>query len=157
MKKNLSYLDSVHRDGRIWGFTLLVLIFAFPAAVSLIFGAGPKWGPMAKAMLAVLPMYSSIEKLQNAVLEASADLGAKPSTTFLRVTLPLTFPGIFSAIILTFILFDTFHTLLTTAYYALTAELTTEPAAGGCASVIGMSAVAVTAAAAAVVALKKKK
>ena len=52
---------------------------------------------------AVLPMYSSIEKLQTNMLEASADLGAKPSVTFLRVTLPLTFPGIFSAIILTFI------------------------------------------------------
>ena len=52
---------------------------------------------------AVLPMYSSIEKLQNSVLEASADLGARPSMTFFRVTLPLTFPGIFSAIILTFI------------------------------------------------------
>ncbi|MCR5089685.1 MAG: ABC transporter permease [Oscillospiraceae bacterium] len=52
---------------------------------------------------AVLPMYSSIEKLQNAVLEASADLGARPSVTFMKVTLPLTFPGIFSAIILTFI------------------------------------------------------
>ena len=52
---------------------------------------------------AVLPMYSSIEKLQTAMLEASADLGARPSVTFLRVTLPLTFPGIFSAIILTFI------------------------------------------------------
>lgn len=52
---------------------------------------------------AVLPMYSSIEKLQNSLLEASADLGAKPSQTFTKVTLPLTFPGIFSAIILTFI------------------------------------------------------
>ena len=35
---------------------------------------------------AVLPMYSSIEKLQTAMLEASADLGAKPSVTFFRVT-----------------------------------------------------------------------
>ena len=52
---------------------------------------------------AVLPMYSSIEKLQTAMLEASADLGARPSVTFRRVILPLTFPGIFSAIILTFI------------------------------------------------------
>ena len=52
---------------------------------------------------AVLPMYSSIEKLQKSLLEASADLGATPRTTFLKVTLPLTFPGIFSAIILTFI------------------------------------------------------
>ena len=52
---------------------------------------------------AVLPMYSSIENLQKPILEASADLGAKPSVTLLKVTLPLTFPGIFSAIILTFI------------------------------------------------------
>ena len=52
---------------------------------------------------AVLPMYSSIEKLQKSLLEASYDLGANPAKTFLKVTLPLTFPGIFSAIILTFI------------------------------------------------------
>ena len=52
---------------------------------------------------AVLPLYASIEKLQKSTLEASADLGAKPSVTFLRVSLPLTFPGILSAIILTFI------------------------------------------------------
>ena len=52
---------------------------------------------------AVLPLYSSIEKLQKSRLEASADLGATPSQTFFKVTLPLTFPGIFSAIILVFI------------------------------------------------------
>ena len=52
---------------------------------------------------AVLPMYSSIEKLQKNLLEASYDLGANKVRTFLKVTLPLTFPGIFSAIILTFI------------------------------------------------------
>ena len=52
---------------------------------------------------AVLPLYSSIEKLQKSLLEASADLGATPSQTFFKVTLPLTFPGIFSAIILVFI------------------------------------------------------
>ncbi len=52
---------------------------------------------------AVLPMYSSIEKLQKSLLEASYDLGADRKKTFFRVTLPLTFPGIFSAIILTFI------------------------------------------------------
>lgn len=52
---------------------------------------------------AVLPMYSSIEKLSPSLLEASADLGASKLTTFFRVTLPLTFPGIFSSIILVFI------------------------------------------------------
>lgn len=52
---------------------------------------------------AVLPLYSSIEKLEKSLLEASSDLGAKPVQTFFRVTLPLTFPGIFSSIILVFI------------------------------------------------------
>ncbi|KAF5044913.1 ABC transporter permease [Sedimentibacter saalensis] len=52
---------------------------------------------------AVLPMYSSIEKLSNSLLEASADLGASRRTTFFNITLPLTFPGIFSSIILVFI------------------------------------------------------
>ncbi len=52
---------------------------------------------------AVLPMYSSIEKLNKSLLEASADLGASRRTTFFRITLPLTFPGIFSSIILVFI------------------------------------------------------
>jgi len=52
---------------------------------------------------AVLPMYSSIEKLSKSLLEASADLGASRRTTFFKITLPLTFPGIFSSIILVFI------------------------------------------------------
>lgn len=52
---------------------------------------------------AVLPMYSSIEKLDPGLIEASKDLGAGPVKTFFRVTLPLTSPGIFAAVILTFI------------------------------------------------------
>lgn len=52
---------------------------------------------------AVLPLYSTIEKLDKSLLEASSDLGANPKTTFTKVTLPLTFPGIFSAVILVFI------------------------------------------------------
>lgn len=52
---------------------------------------------------AVLPMYSSIEKLDPCLIEASKDLGAGSVRTFCKVTLPLTAPGIFAAIILTFI------------------------------------------------------
>jgi len=50
-----------------------------------------------------MPMYSSIEKLDKSLLEASKDLGARPVRTFLSVTLPLTQPGIFASVILTFI------------------------------------------------------
>lgn len=52
---------------------------------------------------AVLPMYSSIEKLDKGLLEASKDLGAGPVKTFFKITLPLTAPGIFAGIILVFI------------------------------------------------------
>lgn len=52
---------------------------------------------------AVLPMYSSIEKMDKSLLEASNDLGAKPVTTFFKVTLPLTASGIFASVILVFI------------------------------------------------------
>lgn len=52
---------------------------------------------------AILPMYSSIEKLDKGLIEASKDLGAGPIKTFLKVTLPLTSPGIFAGIILVFV------------------------------------------------------
>ncbi len=51
----------------------------------------------------VLPLYGSIEKLPKRLLEASQDLGASPARTFLRVTLPLTMPGIAAGAILVFI------------------------------------------------------
>ncbi|GAB7388907.1 ABC transporter permease [Bacillaceae bacterium] len=51
----------------------------------------------------VLPLYASIEKLDRAYLEAAGDLGAKPWQTFLRVTLPLTMPGIVAGSLLVFI------------------------------------------------------
>lgn len=51
----------------------------------------------------VLPLYSSLEKIENAILEAAADLGAPPWRVFLRVTLPLSVPGIIAGTILVFI------------------------------------------------------
>ena len=46
----------------------------------------------------ILPLYSVLSKIDKSYGEASADLGAKPATTFLSVTLPLSMPGIVSAI-----------------------------------------------------------
>jgi spermidine/putrescine transport system permease protein len=51
----------------------------------------------------VLPLYTSLEKIENAQLEAAADLGARPVRAFLRVTLPLSVPGIIAGSILVFI------------------------------------------------------
>jgi spermidine/putrescine transport system permease protein len=51
----------------------------------------------------ILPLYASLEKLDRSLLEAAADLGAKPRETLFRVTLPLTAPGIVAGSILVFI------------------------------------------------------
>jgi spermidine/putrescine transport system permease protein len=51
----------------------------------------------------VLPLYSSLEKIPRQYLEASADLGAGRVRTFLKITLPLSLPGVFAGCILTFI------------------------------------------------------
>lgn len=60
MKKEMSYLDSVHRDGRIWGLIVCAIILLFPVVVAIIFKAVPKWGPLAEALLATLPMYWAV-------------------------------------------------------------------------------------------------
>jgi spermidine/putrescine transport system permease protein len=51
----------------------------------------------------VLPLYTSLEKIENSLLEAAADLGAPPWKAFLRVTFPLSVPGMVAGTILTFI------------------------------------------------------
>ena len=52
---------------------------------------------------AVLPMCSSIERLDKALLEASYDLGAGRVKTFFRITLPMTMPGVYAAAIISFV------------------------------------------------------
>jgi len=51
----------------------------------------------------VLPLYATIERLDRSFLEASLDLGASQFTTFMKVTVPLTMPGIITGVILVFI------------------------------------------------------
>ena len=50
----------------------------------------------------ILPMYAGFERLPESQLEASADLGATPSTTFRRVALPALVPAIAAGSIFTF-------------------------------------------------------
>lgn len=51
----------------------------------------------------ILPLYANMEKLDWELLEAAADLGARPMTTFFTVTLPMTSPGILAGSLLVFI------------------------------------------------------
>ncbi len=51
----------------------------------------------------VLPVYSSIERMDWSMVEASRDLGASPLKSFLTVTVPMTMPGIMAGLVLTFV------------------------------------------------------
>lgn len=51
----------------------------------------------------ILPLYANLTKLDGALLEAAADLGARPFKAFLTVTLPLSIPGIVAGSMLVFI------------------------------------------------------
>lgn len=60
MKKNMSYIDSVHRDGRIWNLSVMCILIMFPVAVALIFNAGIDWHGFLLGMLATAPMYWAV-------------------------------------------------------------------------------------------------
>jgi len=51
----------------------------------------------------ILPIYSSVEKLDGALIEAALDLGAGPIRAFSRVIMPLTSPGIAAGVLLVFV------------------------------------------------------
>lgn len=53
--------------------------------------------------LMILPLFSAIERLGLAPRQAAADLGASPACAFLRVTLPLTLPGVMAGCVFVFV------------------------------------------------------
>ncbi|MDR2655661.1 MAG: ABC transporter permease [Oscillospiraceae bacterium] len=79
------------------GFTAepLKLLYTYPAVVvGMVYALCP---------FMIYSVYSSAEKLDWSLVEASRDLGASPFRAFITVSLPLTMPGLFSGIILTFV------------------------------------------------------
>lgn len=52
----------------------------------------------------VMPIYTALEKIPRSLIEASGDLGVGPTRTFLRITLPLSVPGVLAGMTFTFCL-----------------------------------------------------
>lgn len=73
---------------------LVMLQTNFAVYVGIVYGYLP---------FMILPLYANLAKLDENLLEASADLGARPLTTFLTVTLPLSLPGIIAGSMLVLI------------------------------------------------------
>lgn len=60
MKKNMSYMDSVHYYGKIWGIGIAIILFLFPVLVSIIFSCMPDFKALGKGLFATLPMYWAV-------------------------------------------------------------------------------------------------
>ena len=60
MKKDMTYMDSVHRDGRIWNLSVMAILIAFPIAVAVIFQAAPDWKGFLMGLVSTAPMYWAV-------------------------------------------------------------------------------------------------
>jgi spermidine/putrescine transport system permease protein len=65
---------------------------------SVVITLAHAWAPFA-----ILPIFVSLEKIDRSLLEAATDLGDGPIRRFLRVTLPLSLPGVIAAALIVFI------------------------------------------------------
>jgi hypothetical protein len=64
VKKNMDYIDSVHRDGRIWNIGMMLALLAFPVLVALIFDATPDWKALGLGLVATAPMYWAVGAIE---------------------------------------------------------------------------------------------
>ena len=57
---NLTYMDTVHRDGTIWNISMMILLLMFPVAVCIVFQAMPDWRGVIEGLIATAPMYWAV-------------------------------------------------------------------------------------------------
>jgi spermidine/putrescine transport system permease protein len=74
------------------------LTFLLHNPTAVVITLAHAWAP-----IAILPIFVSLEKMDRSLLEAATDLGDSPLQRFLRVTLPLSIPGVVAASMLVFI------------------------------------------------------
>ena len=60
MNKKMSYIDSVHRDGRIWNISVMVILLLFPVFICFVFGTLPDWRGLIMGLVATAPMYWAV-------------------------------------------------------------------------------------------------
>ncbi len=59
-KEKMTYLESIHHYGRIWGIALCIAVIAVPFLVCAIFGVLPNWNALLMGCIAVVPMYWAV-------------------------------------------------------------------------------------------------
>lgn len=58
--KKFDYMDSVHRDGRIWNILVMIILMLFPVVVGIIFSAVPDWKGVGLGLLYTASMYWAV-------------------------------------------------------------------------------------------------
>jgi spermidine/putrescine transport system permease protein len=94
----LGYNGVINSGLKSLGFLTEPLAFLLYNPTSVVITLAHAW-----AAFAILPIYVSLEKIDRSLLEAGRDLGESAWMTFLRVTLPLSLPGVIAASLLVFI------------------------------------------------------
>lgn len=60
MRTKEEYMNSVHRSGRIWNLSVMVLLILFPILAAVIFGVLPDWKALGLGIIATCPMYWAV-------------------------------------------------------------------------------------------------
>ncbi len=60
MKKEMTYMDQVHRWGTVWNLSMMAILIAFPVTVAIIFKAFPDMNGLWRGLLATAPMYWAV-------------------------------------------------------------------------------------------------
>lgn len=60
MKNEMTYLDSVHRAGRIWNISMVAALIMYPLLTGVIYGVSPDWHGMLMGLVATAPMYWAV-------------------------------------------------------------------------------------------------
>ncbi len=91
--------NGVINSALMWtGLTAKPLEFLLYNTFAVVLTLAHAW-----AAFAILPIYVSLQKIDRSMIEAAQDLGENRLWTFLRVTLPLSMPGVIAALLLVFI------------------------------------------------------
>lgn len=54
------YLDKVHKAGKIWNWSMVVVLFMYPILVSILYKAVPEWHGFLGGLIATVPMYWAV-------------------------------------------------------------------------------------------------
>lgn len=101
--RTYAWIVLLRTEGVINTFLLQIGLISEP--LTLLYNEGAALVGLVYTLLPfmILPLYASLEKLDPVYLEAAGDLGARPWQSFLRITLPLSMPGMIAGSLLVFI------------------------------------------------------